>query len=256
MLKKEFFNRSAETVARELLNKIIVRKISNEKELKARIVETEAYFDEKDPASRARQKGDLRETMKMNPGTILVYGVHANWLMNIVTDEEGEASAVLMRAVEPLNFEGNCSGPGLLTRALKIGKEFHKRNILNDKEIWIEDFFDERNIGSNISNSEREKSRASEPSSEESIKLPITKITNLNNIIPSNLESKNKNIIKSKQVSESTLAKEVLMSKDNELIANNKNNFEITESFRIGVKKDLPRKLRFYIKNSPYISRL
>ena len=97
-LSREFFLRDAEIVARELLGKILVRKIKK-KEKKARIVETEAYFDENDPASRACKNGDLKETMKMQAGTILVYGVHNNWLVNIVTGVEGWASAVLIRAV-------------------------------------------------------------------------------------------------------------------------------------------------------------
>ena len=96
-MHKGFFNRSAEKVARKLLGKVLVRK-TNGIEKRARIVETEAYFDERDPASRARQNGDLKETMKMEAGTILVYGVHNNWLVNIVTEKKGKASAVLIRA--------------------------------------------------------------------------------------------------------------------------------------------------------------
>lgn len=200
-MDKEFFNRNAEIVAKELLGKILVRKIGN-KELHGRIVETEAYFDEKDPASRARQNGDLRDTMKMESGTILVYGVHNSWLINFVTDEEGKASAVLVRAVEPLNFFGKCNGPGLLTKALKIGKEFHKQNIVNNKEMWIEDFDNENIDNDQTLGSEKE---------------------------------------------------EISNKSDNFVIINN--NFEIIESFRIGVKKDLPKKLRFYIKDNKFVSR-
>ncbi|MEK6873001.1 MAG: DNA-3-methyladenine glycosylase [Nanoarchaeota archaeon] len=210
IIDKDFFNRNAKIVAKELLGKILVRKVSN-KELRALIVETEAYFDEKDPASRAKQKGDLRETMMMDPGIILVYGVHNNWLMNIITDEKEIASAVLIRAVEPLNFLGKCNGPGLLTKSLKIGKEFHKKNILRDKKICIE--FD-------------------------------------------NNDNQTQDKVSKESVSESMLSKEVLALKDKELIVtNNKNNFEIIESFRIGVKKDLPKKLRFYIKDNKFVSR-
>lgn len=172
-MDNNFFNRDAEIVARELLGKILVRNI-NGKEKKARIVETEAYYDEEDPASRARQNGDLKETMKMNAGTILVYGCHNNWLINFVTGEEGEAAAVLIRAVEPLNFEGKGNGPGLLTKSLGIDKSFHKKNILEKGYLDL-----------------------TEGSS----------------------------------------------------------NHEIVEGFRIGVKKDLPRKLRFYIKGNKFVSR-
>ncbi len=145
-LGRSFFNRRADIVAKDLLGKIIVRKIDGRR-LKARIVETEAYFGFEDPASRARQKGDLRRTMLMGPGTILVYGVHNNWLVNLVTGPEGKAEAVLLRALEPLNFKGNCKGPGLLTRALKINKKFHKQNIEDSKEIWIESSKEKPKIG-------------------------------------------------------------------------------------------------------------
>jgi len=142
MLEKNFFERKAEIVARELLGKVLVRKLlegKEEKLMKARIVETEAYYDETDPASRACQNGNLRKIMQDEPGTILVYGVHNNWLMNFVTGKEGEAQAVLLRALEPLNFEAKTSGPGLLTKALKIDKGFHGKNILECEGLWLED---------------------------------------------------------------------------------------------------------------------
>jgi len=136
MINKEFFNRNPDIVAKELLGKIIVRKVDGKK-LIAKIVETEAYFDEKDPASRARQNGDLRKTMEMDAGTLLVYGVHSNWLLNFITNNIGIASAVLIRAIEPLNFDERGDGPGLLTKSLKVGKELHKKHI-EDNELWIE----------------------------------------------------------------------------------------------------------------------
>jgi len=128
-MNNEFFKQDAEKVALGLLGKFIFvdGKI-------ARIVETEAYYDDKDPASRACQNGDLRETMLMGGGTILVYGVHNNWLVNIVTGDSNDAQAVLIRAVEPLNFSSRCNGPGLLTKGLGIDKNFHK-SFVNDKIV-------------------------------------------------------------------------------------------------------------------------
>lgn len=168
-----FFSQNAEKVAQQLLGAKLVRKIRG-KELRAKIVETEAYYNEKDPASRACQNGDLRKTMMMKPGTILVYGVHNQWLLNFVNNIEGKAEAVLIRALEPLNFEANTKGPGLLTKALFIDKIFHKQNILNNKEIRLE---------------------------------------------------------------------------QGEI------NFKVSKSFRIGVSKDLPQKLRFFIKENKWVSR-
>ena len=70
------------------MGKILIRIINGE-EIRARIVETEAYYDEQDPASRACQNGDLKVTMQDEAGTILVYGVHNNWLINFVTGKKG-----------------------------------------------------------------------------------------------------------------------------------------------------------------------
>lgn len=137
-IEKEFFFKDAKSVAKNLLGKVLVRNL-NGKILRARIVETEAYFDENDPGSRAKQYGDLRETMLMPAGTILVYGIHNSWLINFVTNKEGIAEAVLIRALEPLNFNSNCSGPGLLTKSLAIDKNFHKKNISEKNDLWLED---------------------------------------------------------------------------------------------------------------------
>lgn len=156
-MSKKFFERDSSIVAKELLGCELVRTL-NSKELRARIVETEAYFDESDPASRACQGGDLRETMKMEAGTILVYGVHNNWLINFVTDKNEIASAVLIRAVEPLNFEGNCDGPGKLTKALGINKEFHKQSIIGNKRIRIENPREYISNSNNMKKGRREKS--------------------------------------------------------------------------------------------------
>jgi DNA-3-methyladenine glycosylase len=136
MESKDFSD--AEQTARKLLGKVLARKVGG-KILKAKIVETEAYYGKTDPASRACKNGDLKETMEMEAGTILVYGVHNNWLINFVTGEKGNAEAVLLRALEPMNFEGNLNGPGLLTKSLEIKKEFHKKNIFDCGDMWIEE---------------------------------------------------------------------------------------------------------------------
>ena len=201
-MDKEFFLQDAEKVAKELLGKNIFvdGKI-------ARIVETEAYYDDKDPASRACQNGDLKETMKMEGGTILVYGVHNNWLVNIVTGSCGDAQAVLIRAVEPLNFSLRSNGPGLLTKSLGIDKSFHK-SFVGDKII--------------ISNNK------------ELGRFKIGK------------GDKNfgKFSIRKKDIDENRFS----VGKDLE------EDFEIEESFRIGVKKDLDKKLRFYINGNKWVS--
>jgi len=103
LLEKKFFERSPEKVAKELLGKILVRKL-NGKILSGRIVEVEAYFGEEDPASRAylgRPKYCV-QLMKDEPGKILIYNVHNNWMFNVVAHERGKTGAVLIRAIEPI----------------------------------------------------------------------------------------------------------------------------------------------------------
>ena len=53
--------------------------------------------------------------------------------MNVVTEPEGHASAVLLRALEPIqNVEGRTQGPGLLCRALQIDKRLNNHDLLSD----------------------------------------------------------------------------------------------------------------------------
>ena len=136
-ISQKFFSKNADVVARELLGKILCRKI-HKKILYSKIVETEAYFGEEDPASRA-SKGEnkVSKMMKQEFGKILIYNVHKYKMLNFVTGKKGEPSAVLVRAVEPLNFNARTSGPGLLTNALLIDDKFHGKNIFELKEFYL-----------------------------------------------------------------------------------------------------------------------
>jgi DNA-3-methyladenine glycosylase len=142
-ISRSFFLKSTDVVARELLGKIICRKVlsyEGEKILRARIVETEAYFNEKDPASRASKKNDIvGERMGMEGGKILVYNVHMYRMFNLVTGQKGKKGAVLLRALEPLNFVSRCSGPGLLSMALEINKFLEGEDIATSNVVWIEE---------------------------------------------------------------------------------------------------------------------
>jgi DNA-3-methyladenine glycosylase len=98
-------------------------------------VETEAYLGVHDLAAHsAKGKTKRTEVMFGPPGyayVYLVYGVH--FCMNVVTEKEGAASAVLLRALEPIaNVEGKTSGPGLLCRAMKIDKRHNGHDLLSD----------------------------------------------------------------------------------------------------------------------------
>lgn len=148
-LSNKFFEKDAEEVAKDLLGKYLVRIIDG-KIIKGKIVETEAYYGNKDPASRAyKGKTKLSEGMWSAPGTIFIYNVHKYWMLNFVTGSEGEAQAVLIRAVEPIEgidlmkryrnkdkIKDLCSGPGKLTLAFNICKEnFHCKPINSELHI-------------------------------------------------------------------------------------------------------------------------
>ena len=130
----DFFHRPCLQVSRDLVGKILVRK-TPDGELRLRITETEAYCGESDTACHAH-KGKTRRTevLYADAGTIYVYlcyGIHN--LINIVTGDPADPQAVLIRACE------GAPGPGRLTKALGITREFNRQSIVDNAEIWIED---------------------------------------------------------------------------------------------------------------------
>jgi len=143
----EFFKRDAKIVALELLGKIIMVRLGKNL-LAGKIVETEAYYGIKDPASRAYHgRKTYNKGMWLPGGHIFIYMVHANWMFNITTGND-EPQAVLIRAVEPLiglNFmykqRGKkklrelCSGPGKWTQAFGIQRNFNEKPL--GKEVLI-----------------------------------------------------------------------------------------------------------------------
>ena len=100
MLNRDFFEAGALDVAPMLLGMLLVRSDGRV----ARLVEVEAYMGQDDPGSHA-YRGPTRRTATMfgPPGRMYVYftyGMH--WCANVVCSPEGTASAVLLRAAEPL----------------------------------------------------------------------------------------------------------------------------------------------------------
>lgn len=106
--------------AQDLLGRTLVRG-----ERRARIVETEAYRAEDDPACHAyRRRTPRNETMWGSPGRAYVYlnyGMH--WMLNVAAHEPGRAAAVLIRAAEPLAGldEIRAARPGVADRELLNG---------------------------------------------------------------------------------------------------------------------------------------
>lgn len=133
-LQNGFFRRDVTQVAPELVGKILVRKFNNRTIKKYLITETEAYRGVDDKACHAN-KGITRRTEVMfrKGGVVYVYLIYGMyWMLNIVTGEENDASAVLIRGVE------NISGPGRLGKALQLDKSFYGENLSTSDRIWIE----------------------------------------------------------------------------------------------------------------------
>ena len=103
LLHRDFFLRSPEVVARELLGKLLVRQYGAET-LLARVTETEAYFGSDDPAAHSAAGRTKRTEVLFGPPghayVYLIYGKH--FCLNVSCEPEGQAGCVLLRAAEPL----------------------------------------------------------------------------------------------------------------------------------------------------------
>ncbi len=154
ILPQKFYNRDPALVAKELLGKLLVRKF-DKKILSGMITETEAYYGENDPASRAyKGKNKISELMYDEPGRLLIYMVHANWLLNITCLPKGIPGAVLIRAIKPIkgieemkrnrgidNLKNLTNGPGKLTKALAIDKSLHGIHVFKrDSPLQVHEF--------------------------------------------------------------------------------------------------------------------
>ena len=125
-LPRSFYARPTLVVARALLGKSLVFD-HPEGRRTVRIVETEAYRGSRDPASHAF-RGITPRTAAMfgRPGHSYVYLVYGMYhCLNVVTERDGVAGAVLLRGAEPvagLDDQGEraLAGPGRLARALGL----------------------------------------------------------------------------------------------------------------------------------------
>lgn len=133
-IPRAFYDRDTVQVAKELLGTYLVHRV-NGAVLAGRIVETEAYLGPHDLASHS-SKGQTPRTRIMfgPPGfayVYLIYGMH--YCMNVVTEGEGSGSAVLLRALEPVqNLTGRTQGPALLCKAMRIDKRLNGHDLLSD----------------------------------------------------------------------------------------------------------------------------
>lgn len=125
LLEESFFARDACSVARDLLGRELRRD-----GVALRITEVEAYAGPEDSASHARFGRTARTAPVWGPPgrayVYVCYGIHA--MLNVVARVEGEASAILIRACEPVSGldvirerRGRRAGPVLLTGPGKVG---------------------------------------------------------------------------------------------------------------------------------------
>ncbi len=134
ILGPAFFNRGTLVVARELVGKFLVRRVDG-KDVALMITETEAYDGPHDLACHARS-GETKRNAPMwgAPGHAYVYftyGMH--WMLNLVVGKKGYPAAALIRGA------GEISGPGRLTRALKVDKTLNARPLTKASGLWVED---------------------------------------------------------------------------------------------------------------------
>ena len=152
-LERGFYIRDSQTVARELLGKVLVHD-TKDGITKGRIVETEAYGGITDKASHAYGGRRTRRTeIQYGPGGFLyMFLIHGRYsCMDIVTGEAEKPGTVLLRALEPLEgislmktrrktnqIKNLCSGPGKLCSAMGIDQTLYGADLCGD-EIYIED---------------------------------------------------------------------------------------------------------------------
>ncbi|MBP7791677.1 MAG: DNA-3-methyladenine glycosylase [Candidatus Goldbacteria bacterium] len=152
-LTRKFFNRNSVVVAKELLGKILASNLGNKK-VSGMIVETEAYRGDKDAGSHAYKKVTPRNKIMYGPpGHAYVYFCYGNhYLLNIVTESEGNPGAVLIRALEPVTNVKEMvkrrkvkdkrkltNGPGKLTQALAIGKNENGLDVTKSNKLFLID---------------------------------------------------------------------------------------------------------------------
>jgi len=142
-------------IARNLIGKVLISTI-NGSPVSGIITETEAYHQSEKACHAYDGRLTARTEVLFDSGgksyVYLCYGIH--YLFNVTTGPLGEASAVLIRALKPLNgipemlnrrgmskLEPKLTaGPGNLTKALGIGMVNNSLELIENNQLWIESF--------------------------------------------------------------------------------------------------------------------
>jgi DNA-3-methyladenine glycosylase len=150
-LERGFYARPTTEVAHDLLGKLLVRRRAGQPPRIARIVEVEAYLGERDAASHARRGPTPRAAIMFGPPgflyVYLIYGMHH--CMNVVTETDGVAGAVLIRAAAPVvgfldgavlpRARRPLTGPGKLCAGLDITRALTGHDMTRSREFFVAD---------------------------------------------------------------------------------------------------------------------
>lgn len=152
-LTRRFYRRDPVTLAKALLGQVLVRRLDDGQELSGRIVETEAYLGIPDKAAHSYggRRTKRNESMYLDGGHAYVYFVYGmHWCFNVVSDREEVPTAVLIRALEPLEGIGEmkrrrgkerdvdlCTGPAKLTEAMAIGGSLNGIDLVTNECLWL-----------------------------------------------------------------------------------------------------------------------
>ncbi len=146
ILNKKFYKKDTREVAKDLIGKILIRKINGLK-LKVMITETEAYLGKKDKASHAynNKKTEKNRFLYESAGTIyiyIIYGIY--YCFNIVTKCENKPQSVFIRAGKPIegieemkkyrkkkieDIKNLTNGPSKLCQSMKLDKTYNGKKI-------------------------------------------------------------------------------------------------------------------------------
>ncbi len=133
-LPQSFYSRDVLEVAPGLLGKRLIRVWPDGSRSVFTITETEAYRGEEDRACHASKGRTSRTEVMYGPGghlyIYLIYGIH--WMMNVVTGQQGDPQAVLLRGLL------ESTGPGRLTRLMGIDRGFNGEDLISSGRVWIE----------------------------------------------------------------------------------------------------------------------
>jgi DNA-3-methyladenine glycosylase len=159
-LPRKFYRRDPVALARALLGQALVRVLADGTRLAGRIVETEAYLGEVDRAAHSYggRRTPRNAAMWGPPGHAYVYFIYGlHHCMNVVAEDPGKPTAVLIRALEPLEglermraHRGGggrgaplrdtdlCSGPAKLAQALRMDRALDGADLVTGSALFLE----------------------------------------------------------------------------------------------------------------------